>query len=144
MKTIIGNSRLIFDETSMKEFDFVASLVKVDSFIEQSQKLTRANGNSYIYFFASSLDEELFTSTSCWVGREVIGFSPLDLIEDLGLATKDFDRGEIHSFDGPESLNFHELFKLEQEIRDENPFDSTWRVKINVKNNSTFALQFWE
>jgi len=144
VKSITGNSRFIYEKRSIEEFDFVQSLKKVDSFIEKSHKLSRSNPDNYIYFFTSSCDAELFRKTPCWVGREVIGFSASDVIEDEGLGSKDLDGGAIHSFSGPDTLDLNELFKLEQEIRKDHEFVSTWRVKINTKNSPIFTIQFWE
>lgn len=144
MKTSTGNSRLIFQKRLFGDFDYVQSLKKVDAFIEQSQKLTKANPYSYIYFFTSSSDELLFHKTPCWSGREVIGFASNEVIEEAGLGMKDLEGGEIHSFPGPDSLEISDLLKLEREIRDKFEFVSTWRVRINPQESSVFTIQFWE
>jgi hypothetical protein len=143
VKTTLGNSRLIYKQTSLDELDYHECIKEIDEFIESNPKLMRSNKSKYIYFFSPSSNED-FSRLPVWVAREVVGFSSNDLLDDSGLGSKDLNEGEVDSFNGPEDFSFEQLFKLETKLRSENKFVDSWRVKLNFDEFDVAVLQFWQ
>lgn len=143
MKEKCGNSRLLYKQVDFSNFNFEEDYNLINNFIENNPKLMKSNASKFLYFFVPSAHPS-FLETPFWIGVEVVGFCHQDLLEDFELAFKDLDSSEVHSFEGLNDLDFNSLFSKEKDIRDQNHFVETWRVKINFNFDSGALLQFWE
>lgn len=139
----LGNSRLIYKQVKLSDFDLNICLNDINQFIEMNPKLMRSNSSEFIYFFSKG-SEFKNSESLIWVALEVVGFCSSESLEDFDLGTKDLESSDAHCFDGPSSLAIDVFLELENTIRSNNSFVDSWRIKLNFNSGLGTVLQFWE
>jgi hypothetical protein len=128
MEKTIGHGRLLYTKCNSNNLEsWLDELAKIDSYIEQGQKLSIAEDSCYLYFFSFDDKDETY-----WCGRDVIGFESF-LPDEF--AFFDYYSGSVvekelkSTFNSKEEL-FEMANKMKSNSTESKNIAMTWRVKM--------------
>lgn len=106
---------------------------------------TPVNNTLHLYFF-NSLEQ----NTSCWVAKEVVGYVPENLVDELPFSLEDLERGEGVRMQGSLNnpnlrhlLQEHRLFREVVETSSSRPLADAWRLILSMQAPFRYQLDLF-